>query len=63
LSHVLRKTLCEHVNGLCPAEKLNEQSIIQPWFLSVRTCRFGWATGCNSSIDAKNELVVRGVES
>ena len=26
LSHVLRKTLCEHVNGLCPAGWLNEQS-------------------------------------
>jgi len=24
--YVLRKTLCEHVNGLCPAGWLNEQS-------------------------------------
>ena len=45
---MLRKTLCEHVNGLCPAGKLNEQSIIQPWFQSVHTCPYGWATGCNN---------------
>jgi len=38
LSHVLRKTLCEHVNGLCPAGWLNEQSITKHWFQSVRTC-------------------------
>ena len=50
LSHVLRKMLCEHVNGLCPAGKLNEQSIIQPWFQFVRTCPYGWATGCNTII-------------
>ena len=32
LSHVLRTTLCEHVNGLCPAGWLNEQSITKHWF-------------------------------
>jgi len=40
LSHVLRKTLCEHVNGLCPAGWLNEQSIKKHWFQSVRTCSY-----------------------
>ena len=53
LSHVLRETLCEHVNGLCPAGKLNEQSIIQPWFQSVRTCPYGWPTGCNTIASTK----------
>ena len=48
MSHLLRKTLCEHVNGLCPTGKLNEQSIIQPRFQSVRTCPYSWATGCNN---------------
>ena len=48
LSHVLRKTLCEHVNGLCPAGKLNEQSITKHWFQSVRTCPYSCATGRNS---------------
>jgi len=37
LSHVLRTTLCEHGNGLCPAGWLNEQSITKHWFQSVRT--------------------------
>jgi len=49
LSHVLRKTLCEHVNGLCPAGWLNEQSITKHWFQSVRTCPYSWATGLNCS--------------
>jgi len=49
LSHVLRKTLCEHVNGLCPAGWLNEQSITKHSFQSVRICPYSWATGCNSS--------------
>jgi len=44
LSHVLRKMLCEHVNGLCPAGWLNEQSITKHWFQSVRTCPYSWAT-------------------
>jgi len=35
LSHVLRKTLCEHVNGLCPAGWFNEQSITKHWFQYV----------------------------
>jgi len=48
LSHVLRKTLCEHVNGLCPAGWLNEQSITKHWFQSVRTCPYSWATARNS---------------
>jgi len=48
LSHVLRKTLCEHVNGLCPAGWLNEQSITKHWFQSVRTCPYSWATGRNN---------------
>jgi len=47
LSHVLRKTLCEHVNGLCPAGWLNEQSITKHWFQSVRTCPYSWVTGRN----------------
>ena len=33
LSLVVRKTLCEHVNGLCPAGWLNEQSITKHWLL------------------------------
>ena len=49
LSHVLRTTLCEHVNGLCPAGWLNEQSITKHWFQSICTCPYSWATGCNSS--------------
>jgi len=49
LSHVLRKTLCEHVNGLCPAGWLNEQSITKHLFQSVRTCPYSWATGRNST--------------
>jgi len=49
LSHVLRKTLCEHVNGLCPAGWLNEQSITKHWFRSLRTCPYSWATGRNST--------------
>ena len=32
LSHVLRTTLCEHVNGLCSAGWRNEQSITKHWF-------------------------------
>jgi len=27
--------MCEHVNGLCPAGWLNEQSITKHWFQSV----------------------------
>ena len=50
LIHVLRKTLCEHVNGLCPAGWLNQQSITKHWFQSVRTCPYSWATGRNSSM-------------
>jgi len=49
LSHVLRKTLCEHVNCLCPAGWLNEQSITKHWFQSVRTCPYSWATGRNNT--------------
>jgi len=48
LSHMLRTTLCEHVNGLCPARWLNEQSITKHWFQSVRTCPYSWATGRNT---------------
>ena len=48
LSHVLRKTLREHVNGLCPAGWLKEQSITKHCFQSVRTCPYSWATGRNS---------------
>ena len=48
LSHVLRKTLCEHGNGLCPAGWLNEQSITKHWFQSVRTCPYSWANGRNN---------------
>ena len=51
LSHVLRKTLCEHVNGLCPAGWLNEQSITKHWFQSVRTCPYRWVTGRNNTND------------
>ena len=50
LSHVLRKTLCEHVNGLRPAGWLNEQSITKHWFQSVRTCPYSWATGHNNNL-------------
>jgi len=46
---VLRKTLCEHVNGLRPAGWLKEQSITKHWFQSVRTCPYSWATDRNSS--------------
>ena len=42
LSHVVRKTLCEHVNGLCPAGWLNERSITKHWFQSVRTCPYSY---------------------
>ena len=48
LSHVLRTTLCEHVNGLCPAGWLNEQSITKHWFQSVRTYPYSWAAGRNN---------------
>ena len=48
LSHVLRKTLCEHVNGLCPSGLLNEQYITKHWFQSVRTSPYSWATGRNT---------------
>ena len=48
LSHVLRKTLCEHVNGWCPAGWPNEQSITKHWFQSVRTCPYSWDTDRNS---------------
>jgi len=48
LGHVLRKTLCEHVNSLCPAGWLNEQLITKHWFQSVRTCPYSWATGRNT---------------
>ena len=50
LSHVFRKTLCEHVNGLCPAGWLNEKSITKHWFQSVRTCPYSWALGRNISV-------------
>ena len=55
LSYVLRKTLCEHVNGLCPAGGLNEQSITKHWFQSVRTCPYSWATGRNNSHNKYSE--------
>ena len=48
LSYVLRKTLREHVNRLCQAGWLNEQSITKHWFQSVRTCPYDWTTGRNS---------------
>jgi len=51
---VLRKTLCEHVNGLCPAGWLNEQSITKHWFQSVRTCPYSWATGRNNASNDKS---------
>jgi len=47
---VLHKTLCEHMNGLCPAGWLNEQSITKHWFQSVRTCPYSWATGRKTSL-------------
>ena len=50
LSHVLRKTLCEHVNALPPAGWLKEQSITKHWFQSVRTCPYSWATGRNTYV-------------
>ena len=49
LSHVLRTTLCEHVNGLCPAGWLSEQSITKHCFQSVRTCSYSWATDRNNT--------------
>jgi len=49
LSHVLRKTLWEHVNCLCPAGWLNEQSVTKHWFQSVRTCPYSWATDRNKA--------------
>ena len=58
LSHVLRKTLCEHVNGLCPAGWLHEQSITKHWLQSVRTCPYSWATGRNST---RHSLKLRGL--
>ena len=60
LSHVLRKTLCEHVNGLCPAGWLNEQSITKHWFQSVRICPYNWATGRNNL--KVNEIFARVIE-
>ena len=45
-----RKTLREHVNGLCQAVWLNEQSITKHWFQSVRTCLYSWATGRNTRL-------------
>ena len=56
LSHVLRKTLCEHVNGLCPAGGLNEQTITKHWFQSVRTCPYSWATGRNNTLQLEKSL-------
>ena len=50
LNHLLCKTLCGHVNGLCPAGWLNAQSITNHWFQSVRTCLHSWATFRNSSV-------------
>jgi len=55
LSHVLCITLCEHVNGLCPAEWLNEQST-KHWFRSVCTCPYSWATGRNTLCMKKEQL-------
>jgi len=49
VQHALRKTLCEHVTGLCPAGWLNEQSITKHWFQTLRTCPYSWATGRNNS--------------
>ena len=53
LNHVLRKTLCEHVNGLRPAGWLNEQCITKHWFQSVRTCPYSWATGRNTNLNLR----------
>jgi len=53
LSHVLRTTLCEHVNSLYPAGWLSEQSITKHWFRSVRICTYSWATGCNTPMFSK----------
>jgi len=50
LSHVLRKTLCEHANGLWLARWLNEQSITKHWFQSIRTCPYSWTTGRNNGL-------------
>ena len=44
------QTQCEHVNGLCLAGWLNEQSITMRWFQSTRTCPYSWATGRNSTL-------------
>jgi len=54
LSHVSRKTLCEHVNGLRPAGWLTEKSITKHWFQSVRTCPHSWATGRNNTISGNS---------
>ena len=53
MSHVTynHTTQCEHVNGLCLAGWLNEQSITTCWFRSVRTCPYSWATGRKSWTD------------
>jgi len=53
LNHLLRTTLCEHVNGLCPARWLNEQSITKHWLQSVRTSPYSCATGRNSTRDER----------
>ena len=66
LSHVLRKTLCGHVNGLCPAGWLNEQYITKHWFQSVRTCPYSWATGRNRMLILKlsgNRVTFHGFKS
>jgi len=66
LSHVLRTTLCEHVNGLCPAGWLSEQSITKHWFQSVRTCPYSWATGRNTCLQisrSSNESAIQQVWS
>jgi len=56
LSHVLRKTLFEHVNGLFPVGWLNEQSVTKHWFQSVRSCPYSWTTGRNNTILIKVHL-------
>ena len=60
LSHVLRKTLCEHVNGLRPAGWLKEQSITKQWFQSERTCPYSWATGRNTKTGPAKCVAQRG---
>jgi len=35
-----RDTYERNVNGLCPAGRLNEQSITMHWFQSIRTCPY-----------------------